>query len=159
MTRTRPVISLYDLCTVCKLGVRCGVRWRSASMQEYATQCDTTISYNLFIYSLLHNFLQVRAKPCNLGKIVLKIRRLERVVGVQVPLPAPTNQSVTRLGVHVARTPATLAADAIAYNLATCSTGAMPTPQLSAENTMEKPCSPTWQASTPTQPRKPGNKN
>jgi len=45
----------------------------------------------LFIYSLLHNFLQVRAKPCNLGKIVLKIRRPEMVVGVQVPLPVPSS--------------------------------------------------------------------
>src|ERR1019366_8170546 len=51
------------------------------------------------------------------------------------------------------------AADAIAYTQTTCSTGAMPTPQSSAANTMDKPCSPTWQAFTPTQPHKPGNKN
>src|SRR5260370_37450277 len=51
------------------------------------------------------------------------------------------------------------AADAIAYTQTTCSTGAMPTPQSSAENTMDKPCSPTWQAFTPTQPHKPGNNN
>src|SRR5579863_1522811 len=50
-------------------------------------------------------------------------------------------------------------ADAIAYTQTTCSTGAMPTPQSSAANTMDKPCSPTWQAFTPTQPHKPGNKN
>ncbi|MGA7795767.1 MAG: hypothetical protein WCA19_22265 [Candidatus Acidiferrales bacterium] len=55
-------------------------------------------------------------------------------------------------------TPATPAADAIAYTQTTCSTGAMPTPQSSAANTMDKPCSPTWQAFTPTQPHKPGNK-
>src|ERR1035441_1454451 len=59
----------------------------------------------------------------------------------------------------VARTPATPAADAIAYTQTTCSTGATPTPQSSAANTMDKPCSPTWQAFTPTQPHKPGNKN
>jgi hypothetical protein len=35
----------------------------------------------------------------------------------------------------------------------------MPTPQSSAAITMDKPCSPTWQAFTPTQPHKPGNKN
>src|ERR1035437_1470059 len=35
------------------------------------------------------------------------------------------------------------AADAIAYTQTTCSTGAMPTPQSSAANTMDKPCSPT----------------
>src|ERR1035437_9619440 len=58
----------------------------------------------------------------------------------------------------VARTPATPAADAIAYTQTTCSTGAMPTPHSSAANTMDKPCSPTWQAFTPTQPHKPGNK-
>jgi hypothetical protein len=51
------------------------------------------------------------------------------------------------------------ATDAIAYTQTTCSTGAMPTPQLSAANTMDKPCSPTWQAFTLTQPHKPGNKN
>src|SRR5688572_27463294 len=51
------------------------------------------------------------------------------------------------------------AADAIAYTQTTCSTGAMPTPQSSAANTPDKPCSPTWQAFTPTQPHKPGNKN
>src|ERR1035438_1290106 len=38
----------------------------------------------------------------------------------------------------VARTPATPAADAIAYTQTTCSTGAMPTPQSSAANTMDK---------------------
>src|ERR1035438_6296116 len=59
----------------------------------------------------------------------------------------------------VARTPATPTADAIAYTQTTCLTGAMPTPQSSAANTMDKPCSPTWQAFTPTQPHKPGNKN
>src|SRR5271166_3151138 len=58
----------------------------------------------------------------------------------------------------VARTPATPAAKAIAYTQTTCSTGAMPTPQSSA-NTMDKPCSPTWQAFTPTQPHNPGNKS
>eukprot|EP00825_Cyclidium_porcatum_P032828 TRINITY_DN34987_c0_g1_i1.p2 TRINITY_DN34987_c0_g1~~TRINITY_DN34987_c0_g1_i1.p2 ORF type:complete len:164 (+),score=3.47 TRINITY_DN34987_c0_g1_i1:94-585(+) len=46
-----------------------------------------------------------------------------------------------------------------AYTQTTCSTGAMPTPQSSSANTMDKPCSPTWQAFTPTQPHKPGNKN
>src|SRR3977135_2134034 len=51
------------------------------------------------------------------------------------------------------------AADAIAYTQTTCSTGATPTPQSSAANTMDKPCSPTCQAFTPTQPHKPGNKN
>jgi hypothetical protein len=51
------------------------------------------------------------------------------------------------------------AADTIAYTQTTCSTGAMPTPQSSTANTMDKPCSPTWQAFTPTQPHKPGNKN
>jgi hypothetical protein len=51
------------------------------------------------------------------------------------------------------------AADAIAYTQTTCSTGAMPTPQSSAANTMDKTCTPTWQAFTPTQPHKPGNKN
>src|ERR1019366_4219159 len=51
------------------------------------------------------------------------------------------------------------AADAIAYTQTTCSTGAMPTPQSSAANTMDNPCSPTWQAFTPTQLHKPGNKN
>jgi hypothetical protein len=47
----------------------------------------------------------------------------------------------------------------IAYTRTTCSTGATPTPQSSAANTMHKPCSPTWQAFTPTQLHKPGNKN
>ena len=46
-----------------------------------------------------------------------------------------------------------------AYTQTTCSTGAVPTPQSSAANTRNKPCSPTWQAVTPTQPHKPGNKN
>jgi NADPH:quinone reductase-like Zn-dependent oxidoreductase len=50
-------------------------------------------------------------------------------------------------------------ADAIAYTQTTCSTGAIPTPQSSAANIMDKPCSPTWQAFIPTQPHKPGNKN
>jgi hypothetical protein len=47
---------------------------------------------------------------------------------------------------------------AIAYTQTTCSTEAMPTPQSSAENTMDKLCSLTWQAFTPTRPHKPGNK-
>src|SRR5258708_39486236 len=51
------------------------------------------------------------------------------------------------------------AADAIAYTQTTCSTGAMPIPQSSAANIMDEPCSLTWQASTHTQPHKPGNKN
>jgi hypothetical protein len=51
------------------------------------------------------------------------------------------------------------AADAIAYTQTTCSTGVMPTPQSLAPNTMDKPCSPTWQTFTPTQPDKPGKKN
>ena len=50
-------------------------------------------------------------------------------------------------------------ADAITYTQTTCSTGAMPIPQSSVASTMDKPCSPTWQAFTPTQPHKPGNKN
>src|SRR5258708_2032084 len=53
---------------------------------------------------------------------------------------------------------ATPSADAIAYTQTTCSTGAIPTPQSSAANTKDKPCSPTWQTLTPTQPHKPGNK-
>src|SRR5690242_8510164 len=56
-------------------------------------------------------------------------------------------------------TPATPAANAIAYTQTTCSTGVMPTPQSSAANAMDKPYSPIWQPFTPTQPQKPGNKN
>ena len=51
------------------------------------------------------------------------------------------------------------AADAITYNQTTCSTGAMPTQQSSAADTMGRACSPTWQASTPTQLHKLGNKD
>jgi hypothetical protein len=58
----------------------------------------------------------------------------------------------------VARTPETPAADAIAYTQPTCSTVAMPTPQSSVANTMDKPCSSTWQTFTATQRHKPGNK-
>jgi hypothetical protein len=64
MTRTIPVISLYDLCTVCKSGVRCGVRCRSTPMQECATQCDKTMSSKLRTYNLLRNFVRVGAKCC-----------------------------------------------------------------------------------------------
>src|ERR1035441_8937693 len=73
-------------------------------------------------------------------------------------LPTRTHLELLLPKSSVARTPATPAADAIAYTQTTCSTGAMPTPQSSAANTMDKPCSPTWQAFTPTQPHKPGNK-
>jgi hypothetical protein len=51
------------------------------------------------------------------------------------------------------------AADAIAYTQTTCSTAVMPTRQSLAPNAMDKPCSPTWQTFTPTQPDKPGKKN
>src|SRR3974377_1472625 len=47
---------------------------------------------------------------------------------------------------------------AIAYTQTTCSTGVMPTPQSLAAKTMAKPCFLIWQAFTPTQPHKPGNK-
>jgi len=64
MDRTRPVISLYDLCTICKSGVRCGVRWRSTSMQECATQCDKEILSNFRSYYYLREFVRVCAKCC-----------------------------------------------------------------------------------------------
>src|SRR5664280_263061 len=82
-----------------------------------------------------------------------------RVIRAESDSPHWTHLKLLLPKSSVARTPATPAADAIAYTQTTCSTGAMPTPQSSAANTMDKPCSPTWQAFTPTQPHKPGNKN
>ena len=78
------------------------------------------------------------------------------------PEPAPRAGSecaVISRTLHWAILSIRRAAGAIDYTQTTCSTGAMPTQQSSAANTMDRPCSPTWQAFTPTQLRKPGNKN
>jgi diguanylate cyclase (GGDEF)-like protein len=57
------------------------------------------------------------------------------------------------------RREAQLCRSGIEYNQTTCLTEAMPTPQSSAVDTTGNPCSPTWQAFTPTQLSRPGNKN